>query len=318
MAEKPSLLRLELPPVVEVLHDGSVVTAGERDASPRGLDDASRGDRLATACGWCAGPFRRGCRRDAAYCSTRCRQAAHRFHKPSRLAGASLRVASGLPLRLAYADPPYPGTAARYYSEHPDFAGEVDHRQLIARLVEDFPDGWALSTSAAALPAVLPSCPPGARIAAWFRGERPTASYSPLSAWEPVIYVGGRHELSRGSARRVDALAYIARARTTDPRRVVGSKPAAFCAWLFKLLGAAAGDEFVDLFPGSGGVALSWETYASAARDASRVASFDASSPDPHATRSAHQVDASRFAAARHDASNLEARRMGAGGFSND
>lgn len=87
-------------------------------------------------------------------------------------------------------------------------------------------------------------------------------SYRPLNAWEPVIYHGGRAYPSPVDARRLDALAYVARARTTDRHRVVGAKPAAFCFWLFDLLGALPGDDFVDLFPGSGGVARAWR-YAS-------------------------------------------------------
>lgn len=55
--------------------------------------------------------------------------------------------------RLAYADPPYPGKARLYYREHPDYGGEVDHVELLSRLATY--DGWALSTSAAALPSVL-------------------------------------------------------------------------------------------------------------------------------------------------------------------
>lgn len=35
-------------------------------------------------------------------------------------------------MRFAYADPPYPGKARKYYGAHPDFAGEVDHAALIA------------------------------------------------------------------------------------------------------------------------------------------------------------------------------------------
>lgn len=50
-------------------------------------------------------------------------------------------VAPGRPLRLAYADPPYPGKA-RLYRDHPDYGGEVDHAALIVRLTEY--DGWAL------------------------------------------------------------------------------------------------------------------------------------------------------------------------------
>jgi hypothetical protein len=83
---------------------------------------------------------------------------------------------------------PYPGKA-RLYRDHPDYRGEVEHAVLIGRLAAY--DGWALSTSAAALPAVLALCPPGVRVAAWHRGERPTRSRWPLHAWEPVIYHGG-------------------------------------------------------------------------------------------------------------------------------
>ena len=99
------------------------------------------------------------------------------------------RLSPGHPLRLAYADPPYPGNAW-LYRDHPDYGGEVDHAALIARLTAY--DGWALSTSAAALPAVLVLCPPGVRVAAWHRGARVTRSRYPLNAWEPVIYHGGR------------------------------------------------------------------------------------------------------------------------------
>jgi hypothetical protein len=87
-------------------------------------------------------------------------------------------VAPARSLRLAYADPPYPGKAY-LYRDHPDYAGEVDHGELIARLAAY--DGWALSTSAAALSAVLALCPPGVRVAAWHKGERVTRSRFPLS-----------------------------------------------------------------------------------------------------------------------------------------
>lgn len=237
------------------------------------------------ACGWCGQAMVRRrsspdeaeqMRANAVYCSQRCRQAAHRFYGPSRRAGAAARVAevrgdSLQARRFAYADPPYPGTARRYYGGHPDFGGEVDHAELITRLSAEY-DGWALSTSAIALPGVLALCPAGSRVAAWFRGERPTASYSPLTAWEPVIYFGCRRVLSsRGSARRLDALVYRAAARRTDPRRVIGAKPAAFCAWLFELLGARPGDGFVDLFPGSGGVRRAWQAYCAAAAEPSSL-----------------------------------------------
>lgn len=248
-------------------------------------------------------------------CSTRCRQALHRFETAVGRAAVQLDAS---PMRLAYADPPYPGLSKRYYSDHPDYAGEVDHAALIASLAADF-DGWALSTSARALPMVLGLCPPGVRVAAWLRGERPTRAHGPLNAWEPVIFMGGRADPNRvassggddasrdlvetrredqrdgsrgdrstrrastpdasaraGETRRVDALAtfdhevyvdgalaFTSRPRTTDPRRVIGAKPAVFSRWVFELLGAQPGDTFVDVFPGSGGVARAWEVYTS-------------------------------------------------------
>lgn len=67
-----------------------------------------------------------------------------------------------------------------------------------------------------------------------------------------------------GATRRVDSLVLHARPRRTDPGRVVGAKPAAFCGWIFQLLGAQLGDEFVDVFPGSGGVARAWDVFTGA------------------------------------------------------
>lgn len=289
--------------VVQVLPDG-YPSAGddddtsrlqEPDASGPTSSDASRARRL---CGWCEGPIRPTARIDSLYCKTLCRQAAHRFHRGRQARAA---VALGRPLRVAYADPPYPKMAARYYVDHPDFAGEVDHSRLVEQLVDGYPDGWALSTSSPALRDVLALCPPEVKVAAWFRGERPTPSYSPLTAWEPVIYCGGRAYLSPVDERRVDALVHVARSRTTDPNRVVGAKPAAFLWWLFDLLGILPGDELVDLFPGSGGVARAW-------RYASDVASADASPPGSPDTSAEYSGDASRLTVGRHDASGLDRR----------
>jgi hypothetical protein len=209
--------------------------------------------------------------------------------------GTPAPVEGGHPLRLAYADPPYPGLSRRYYAGHPDYAGEVDHAELISRLASTY-DGWALSTSARALPELLPLCPPGVRVAAWVRGERPTRSAGPLSAWEPVLYAGGRlhvaaagqHDAScsaghasrataatrradHGDAsaidtRRVDTLIYRPGVRTTDPARVIGAKPAVFIRWVFDLLGALPGDDLEDVFPGSGGVSRAWDIYTSVRR----------------------------------------------------
>lgn len=219
------------------------------DVSREALTDGSR------ACAWCRGPIDGSARVDARTCSQRCRQAKARFAAES---AAALEAAA--PMRLAYADPPYPGLARRYYAGHPDFAGEVDHRALLSRL-RPF-DGWALSTSAAALPRVLELAGElgiSVRVAAWFRGVRRVRARAPLVAWEPVVYAGGRRVVSLEQP--PDALICHARPRTTDPGRVVGAKPARFAWWLFGLLGAAAGDELEDLFPGSGGIGRAWRMF---------------------------------------------------------
>ena len=50
---------------------------------------------------------------------------------------------------------------------------------------------------------------------------------------------------------------------------MTGTKPAAFCRWVFTLLGAAPGDSLDDLFRGSGAVSRAWAAYTS--RDPSRA-----------------------------------------------
>ena len=98
------------------------------------------------SCSWCSS-WITAARRDAIYCSKRCRQAAHRAKVPR-----VDREATDRPLRLAYADPPYIGLSRKYYGDQSSFAGEVDHRELVSRLASY--DGWALSCSSASVPAI--------------------------------------------------------------------------------------------------------------------------------------------------------------------
>lgn len=238
------------------LEDASAPAARDAYPSARAERDASPLEprRL---CAWCGVALSSSLRIDARHCGQRCRQASHRFG-----AGAVARRRATEPLRLAYADPPYPGLAHRYYSEHPDYAGEVDHGALLSRL-RGF-DGWALSTSARALPQVLAACVAqdlAVRVASWHRGVRRVRSAAPLSGWEPVVYAGGRRVVS--DVATSDVLELVSRPRLTDPARVIGAKPAGFAYWLFALLGALPGDRFKDLYPGSGGVARAWAVYVS-------------------------------------------------------
>lgn len=179
-------------------------------------------------------------------------------------------------MRFAYADPPYPGKARKYYRDHADFAGEVDHAELIERLEDEFPDGWALSTDQGALQQILPLCPRplsrGAagggtraqiRVMAWCKPvAQPGSAGGPFYGWEPVILRGGRR-VPRAAAPR-DWLVcspdlYTLRAKPAG--HVTGAKPTPFLTWLFGCLGAEPGDELVDLFPGSGAVALAWAAF---------------------------------------------------------
>lgn len=180
------------------------------------------------------------------------------------------------PIRVAYADPPYPGKSRKYYRDHPDYAGEVDHAELIARLEDEFPDGWALSTSMDALPEVLALCPGPIsrgrdgggvrrqfRTMAWCKPNGQNGSSGgPLYAWEPLVVRGGRRTFGEG--RPLDWL--VASPERFEPGakpagHVTGAKPLAFCHWLFRSLGLRAGDELVDVFVGSGAVARAWSAY---------------------------------------------------------
>jgi hypothetical protein len=165
-------------------------------------------------------------------------------------------------LVMAYADPPYPGQSKRHYADHPDYAGEVDHRELVARLVGDYPDGWALSTSSTALRYVLDLCPEDARVAAWVKPFAAFKNQRITMAWEPVIY-----RARGGAAEHVGHLVrdWIAVApqvfRGGDRTGVPGTKPKEFCYWLFHLLGLGPTDELHDLFPGSGAVSEAWDAW---------------------------------------------------------
>ena len=156
---------------------------------------------------------------------------------------------------MAYADPPYPGLAKRYYDDE-----EVDHEQLISELCSDFPDGWALSTSAKALRRVLALCPDDVRVCPWVRGSRRSVSNKARVAWEPLIIYGGRPTRLDVSEELDDVLLWSGR-QHSHPGALVGMKPAAFCEWMFRLLGLLSGDELVDLFPGSGAVSRAWRLY---------------------------------------------------------
>jgi hypothetical protein len=164
------------------------------------------------------------------------------------------------PMRFAYADPPYLG-CGHLYADHHEHAGDCDdpewHRDLIDRLVRDFPDGWALSASSPSLATLLPMCPEETRLAAWVK---PFASFkpgvNPAYAWEPVLFRGGR---KRG--RSEPTVRDFHSAPITLRKGLPGAKPHTFNRWIIDLMGALPSDEFVDLFPGTDGFGAAWDAF---------------------------------------------------------
>jgi len=163
-------------------------------------------------------------------------------------------------MKFAYADPPYYRQGKRLYGDHPEAAiwdTKQAHVDLIQRLKNDYPDGWALSCNPADLHWLLPHAP-DSRVCAWaktFHQIRPLCSVQ--YAWEPIIVNGGRKIPKRKPMVRD----WMACARSMK-KGLVGAKPDAFNDWLLDLLGYQPGDTLDDLYPGTGGLAQAIERRA--------------------------------------------------------
>lgn len=155
-------------------------------------------------------------------------------------------------MKFAYADPPYFGQGKKLYGKlHPEAACWDDilaHRNLIERLKEDYPDGWAMSLSSPSLAAILPLCPPDVRVLAWVK---PFAVFKPnigfAYTWEPVIFRGGRKITRQEQTVKDHLIESIAL-----KKGLVGAKPPRFCAWVLSALNVKPGDTLDDIFPGTG------------------------------------------------------------------
>lgn len=152
--------------------------------------------------------------------------------------------------RLAYADPPYPGQARRYRG-----GVEVNLPLLVAYL-NTF-DGWALSTSAAALRDVW-NLAPEARCGAWLKTLASNGWSRVRWSWEPVLFVTDHRGLKPGERSTVwDGLvcAPDAAVKWGEVRgKGGGAKPYPFVRWVLDLLDYQTGDDLVDVFAGSGSV----------------------------------------------------------------
>lgn len=173
-------------------------------------------------------------------------------------------------MRFAYADPPYLGCCKLYDHFHGDDGRCWDdietHRQLIDRLVDEFPDGWAMSLTSTTLRDLLPLCPPDVRVAAWCKTFGAfKKGVRPAYMWEPVILRGGRNPNAGHSHappekggkqntpkdfynHHTDALL----CPITLKKGLTGAKPEGFCGWVLDLLNVQPGDDLVDLYVGTG------------------------------------------------------------------
>ena len=177
-------------------------------------------------------------------------------------------------MRVAYADPPYPG-CAHLYRGHPDYAGEVDHAALARQLATY--DGFVLHTSSPSLYDVETHVRAAGvtdyRVMPWLKPFAAFKRNVPVAyAWEPCIVrpcrkpeVTGREVMRDWLAVRADdcsaAEMDAIRESITLRRGLAGAKPRRVCRWLFEVLGMTRDDDLIDLFPGTGAVTDAWREW---------------------------------------------------------
>lgn len=171
-------------------------------------------------------------------------------------------------MKLAIADPPYLGRAARWYgnqshtlgphahaADHHNDAAEWDdparHRQLIEELEANY-DGYAIACAPSGIDAYRP-LPESARVMVWVKPNAMPSSGRLHNKWEAVIVriPDGRWTARGGIGVVPDVL--------IEPKRndgFAGSKPHRWTRWVLDALSYdAATDTVDDMFPGSGAVA---------------------------------------------------------------
>jgi hypothetical protein len=158
-------------------------------------------------------------------------------------------------MKFAYADPPYFMQGKRLYAPFHDEAHHWDsqekHQELIEKLENNYPDGWALSCNPADLSWMLPLISSKVRVCAWtksFHQIRPKVNVQ--YSWEPVILSEGRIIRGRKPMVRDHLVCPIAM-----KKGLPGAKPDRFCDWILDLLGYdEIEDQIDDLFPGTYGI----------------------------------------------------------------
>lgn len=170
-----------------------------------------------------------------------------------------------MPLRAAYADPPYLGCGKAHYGNLHENAADYDdpetHRRLLERLSDEY-QCWAYSLHEPSLRVLLPMCPSDARVCVWvkpfasWRGGKGNLPW----AWEPVIV---RNNTGRKHRTRdwVSATPPAFSGGREPKLGIPGQKPLAFSFWLFDAMTLEQMDDFCDVFPGSGAVMDAWHKW---------------------------------------------------------
>lgn len=176
-------------------------------------------------------------------------------------------------MRIAYADPPYIGQSKKHYGDHPDYAGEVDHAELLQHLDRDY-DGFVLHMSSPSLGHIAHLVEEYGIGGRWMGWMKPFAAFkrnvSVAYAWEPVLIKAVRKPVVSGRMVMRDFIEEAdpefvndcVRESITMKKGLSGAKPERVCRWAFEMLGAEPSDELVDLFPGTGAVTAAWQAWS--------------------------------------------------------
>lgn len=182
-------------------------------------------------------------------------------------------------MRFAYADPPYYMQGKKKYEPFHDDVDIWDQKQthidLVARLYDEYPDGWALSCNPQDVLWLAPHLMADTRICAWTKSFHQIRPTTVQYAWEAVLLHGGRRVYKRKPMVR-DWLS----CPISMQKGLPGAKPDLFNIWVLQLLNYQKGDELIDLFPGTSSMSRAIEIYEiqlEASQTASRGQAYETS-----------------------------------------
>ena len=156
----------------------------------------------------------------------------------------------GVYMKFAYADPPYLGKGKKYVELHDEaliWDDPMTHIKLLEQLMDEYPDGWAVSFDAVSLRLYLSNSHPDSRLCVWTKTFHQIWWHQPVQwATEYVLLYGGRKN------QRVNPMVrdWHSGARAMKAG-LYGAKPDHFNQWILDLLQYEPGDQLDDLFPGT-------------------------------------------------------------------